>query len=97
MSIDCWYGVSICLESIVNISIVDNIADFKMWLIDGVETVSTVLNNSKILFRKLPVVLITFGRKKYMLLRIYNGLSMSVTLKSPSRSIPDNPQVVFDF
>jgi hypothetical protein len=42
-------------------------------------------------------ILITFGRGKYMLLRIYIGLSMSVTLKSPSRSIPDIPQVVFDF
>jgi hypothetical protein len=30
----------ICLESIVNISIVNNIADFKMLLIDGAETVS---------------------------------------------------------
>jgi hypothetical protein len=68
-----------------------------MPLIDGVETVSTVLNNSEILFRKLPTILITFGRKKYMLLRIYIGLSVSVTLKSPSRSIPDIPQVVFDF
>jgi hypothetical protein len=68
-----------------------------MPLIDGAETVSTVLNKSKILFRKLPVILITFGRKKYKLLRIYIGLSMSVTLKSPSRSIPDIPQVVFDF
>jgi hypothetical protein len=97
MNIDCWYGLFICLESIINISIVDNIANFKMPLIDGAETVSTVLNNSKILFRKLPVILITFGRKKYMLLRIYTGLSMSVTLKSPSRSIPNIPQVVFDF
>jgi hypothetical protein len=35
---------------------------------------STVLNTSKIRFRKLPVILITFGRKKYMLLRIYIGL-----------------------
>jgi hypothetical protein len=52
---------------------------------------------TKIRFRKLPVILITFGRKKYMLLRIYIGLSMRVTLKSPSRSIPDIPQVVFDF
>jgi hypothetical protein len=85
------------LESIVNISIVDNIAHFKMPLVDGTETVSTVLNNSKIRFRKLPVILITFGRKKYMLLRIYIGLSMSVALKSPSRSIPDIPQAVFDF
>jgi hypothetical protein len=68
-----------------------------MPLIDGAETVSTVLNNSKIRFRKLPVILITFGRKKYMPLRIYIGLSMSVTLKPPSRSIPDIPQVVFDF
>jgi hypothetical protein len=68
-----------------------------MPLIDGVETVSTVLNNSKIRFRKLPVILITFGRKKYMLLRIYIGLSVSATLKSPSRSIPDILQVVFDF
>jgi hypothetical protein len=68
-----------------------------MPLIDGAETVSTALNSSKIRFRKLPVILITFGRKKYMLLRIYIGLSMSVTLKSPSRSIPDIPQVVFDF
>jgi hypothetical protein len=76
---------------------VDNIANFKMSLIDGAETVSTVLNNSKIRFRKLPVILITFGRKKLMLLRIYIGLSMSVALKSPSRSIPDIPQVVFDF
>jgi hypothetical protein len=59
--------------------------------------VSTALNNSKIRFRKLPVILITFGRKKYMLLRIYIGLCMIVTLKSPSRSIPDIPQVVFDF
>jgi hypothetical protein len=33
--------------------------------------------------------------KKYMLLRIYIGLSMSVTLKSPSRSIPNIPQAVF--
>jgi hypothetical protein len=32
-----------------------------------------------------------------MLLSIYIVLSMSVTLKSPSRSIPDIPQVVFDF
>jgi hypothetical protein len=85
------------LESIVDISIVDNIANFKMPLIDGAETVCTVLNNSKIRFRKLPVILITFGRKKYMLLRIYIGLSVSVTLKSSSRSIPDIPQVVFDF
>jgi hypothetical protein len=68
-----------------------------MPLIDGAETVSTVLNNSKIQFRKLPVILLMFGRKKYMLLRIYFGLSMNVTLKSPSRSIPDIPQVVFDF
>jgi hypothetical protein len=68
-----------------------------MPLIDGAETVSSVLNNSKIRFRKLLVTLITFGRKKYMLLRIYIGLCMSVTLKSPSRSIPDIPQVVFDF
>jgi hypothetical protein len=68
-----------------------------MLLIEGAETVSTVLNNSKIRLRKLPVILITFGRKKYMLLRIYIGLSMGVTLKSPSRSIPDIPQVVFDF
>jgi hypothetical protein len=83
--LDCW------------MLIVNNIANFKMPLIDVTETVSTVLNNSKILFRKLLVILITFGRKKYMLLRIYVGLSMSVTLKSPSRSIPDIPQVVFDF
>jgi hypothetical protein len=67
-----------------------------MPLIDGAGTVSTVLNNSKIRFRKIPVILIIFGRKKYMLLRIYIGLSMSVTLKSPSISIPDIPQVVFD-
>jgi hypothetical protein len=79
------------------LSIVDNIVNFKMLLIDGAETVSTVLNFSLIRFRKLPVILITFGRKKYMLLRIYIGLSMSVTLKSPSRSIPDIPQMVFDF
>jgi hypothetical protein len=32
-----------------------------------------------------------------MLLRIYIGLSVSVTLKFPSRSITDIPQVVFDF
>jgi hypothetical protein len=70
------------------LSIVDNIANFKMLLLDGAETVSTALNNSKIRFRKLPVILIAFGRKKYMLLRIYSVLSMSVTLKSPSRSIP---------
>jgi hypothetical protein len=68
-----------------------------MLLINGAETVSTVLNNSKIRFRKFPVILITFGRKKYMLLRIYIGLSMSVILKTPSRSNPDIPQVVFDF
>jgi hypothetical protein len=68
-----------------------------MPLIDGAETVSTVLNNPKIRFRKLSIILITFGRKKYMLLRIYIGLSISVTLKSPSRSNPDIPQVVFDF
>jgi hypothetical protein len=68
-----------------------------MPLIDGAETVSTVLNNSKIRFRKLPVILITFGRKKYTVLRIYIALSMSVTLKSPSRSIPNIPQVVYDF
>jgi hypothetical protein len=68
-----------------------------MPLIGGAETVSTVLNNSKILFTKLPAILITFGRKKYMLLRIYIGLNMSVTLKSPPRCIPDIPQVVFDF
>jgi hypothetical protein len=43
----CWYGLFICLETIVNISIVDNIAIFKMPLIDGAETVSTVLNNLK--------------------------------------------------
>jgi hypothetical protein len=66
-----------------------------MPLTDGAETMSTV--NSKIRFRKLPVILITFGRKKYMLLRVCIGLSMSVTLKSPSRSIPDIPQMVFDF
>jgi phosphoribulokinase len=42
------------------LSIVDNIANFKIQLIDGAETVSTVLNNSKIRFRKLPVILITF-------------------------------------
>jgi hypothetical protein len=48
MSIDCWYGLFICLGSIVNISIVDNIANFKVPLIDGAETVSTVLNNNKI-------------------------------------------------
>jgi hypothetical protein len=77
--------------------IVDNIANFKMLLIDGTETVSTTLNNSKFLFRKLSVILITFSRKKYMLLRIYIGLNTSVTLKSPSRSIPDIPKVVFDF
>jgi hypothetical protein len=53
----------IYLESIVNISIVDNIANFKMSLIESAETVSTVLNNSKIRFRKLPVILIAFGRK----------------------------------
>jgi hypothetical protein len=46
------------------VSIVDNIANFKIPLIDGAETVSTVLNNSKIRYRKLPVILITFGRKK---------------------------------
>jgi hypothetical protein len=68
-----------------------------MPLIDGSETMFTVLNNSKIRFRKLPVILITFGQKKYMLLKIYVILSMSVTLKSPSRSILDIPQVVFDF
>jgi hypothetical protein len=68
-----------------------------MPLTDGAETVSTVLNNSKIRFMKLPVILITFGRKKYKLLKIYIGLSMSVTLKYPSRSIHDIPQVVFDF
>jgi hypothetical protein len=90
MSINCWHGLFICLESIVNISIVDNIANFKMLLIDGAETVSTVLNNSKILFRKLPVILITFSGEKNMLL-IYIGLSMIVTLKSPSRSIPNIP------
>jgi hypothetical protein len=43
---------------------VDNIANFKIPLIDGAETVSTVLSNSKILFRKLPVILITYGRKE---------------------------------
>jgi hypothetical protein len=37
---------------------------FKVPLIDGAETVSTVLNNSKIRFRKLQVILITFGREK---------------------------------
>jgi hypothetical protein len=78
-------------------SIIDNIGNFKMPLTDGAEPVSTVLSNSKIRFRKLPVILITFGRKKYKLLRIYIGLNMSVTLKSPSRSIPDISQVVFDF
>jgi hypothetical protein len=78
------------------LSIVDNIANFKMPLIDGAETVSTVLNYSKIRFRKLPEKLITFGRKKYKLLRIYIGLSMSVTLKSPFRCTPNIPQVVFD-
>jgi hypothetical protein len=97
MSIDYWYGLFICLESIVNISIVDNIANSKISLIGGAETVSTVLNNSKIRSRKWPVILITFGRKKYMLLWIYIVLSVSVTLKSPSRSIPDIPQMVFDF
>jgi hypothetical protein len=80
----------------LKVSIVDNIVNFKMPLIDGAETVSTILNNFKIRFRKLPVI-ITFGSKKYMLLRIYIGLNLSVTLKSPSRSIPDIPQVVFDF
>jgi hypothetical protein len=84
-------------KDLSNISIVDNIVNFKMPLIDDAETVSIVLNNSKIRFRKLSVILITFGRKKYMLLRIYIGLSMSVTLKSPSRSIPDIQQVVCDF
>jgi hypothetical protein len=79
------------------LSIVDNTANFKILLIDGTDTVSTVLNNSKIGLRKLPVILITFGRKKYMLLRIYVVLSTRATLKSPSRSIPDIPQVVFDF
>jgi hypothetical protein len=79
------------------LSIVDNIDNFKMPLIDGAETAPTVLNKSKIRFTKLPVILIMFGRKKYMLLRIYVGLSMSVTLKFPSRSIPNIPQVVFDF
>jgi hypothetical protein len=65
---------------------------------DGAETVSTVLNNSKIRFRKLPIILITTGRKKNMLLRIYIGLiNMSVILKYSSRSIPDIPHVVFDF
>jgi hypothetical protein len=78
-------------------SIVDNVANFQMPLIDSAETVSTVLNNFKIRFKKLPVMLITFGKKKYILLRIYIILSVSVTLKSPSRSIPDIPQVVFDF
>jgi hypothetical protein len=68
-----------------------------MPLIDGTETVSTILNNSEIWFRKLPIILIAFGRKKYMLLRIYIGLSMSITLKSPFRSIPDILQVIFDF
>jgi hypothetical protein len=95
MSIDCWYGLFMCLESIV--SIVDNIAIFKILLIDGAKTVSTALDNSKMRFRKLPVILITFGRKKYMLFRIYIESSMSVTLKSPSWSIPGIPQVVFDF
>jgi hypothetical protein len=52
-----------CLESVVNTSIVDNIANFKMQLIDGAATVSTVVNNYKIRFRKVPVILITFGRK----------------------------------
>jgi hypothetical protein len=85
------------LENIFNILIADNIANFKMLLIDGAETVSAVLNNSKIQFRKLPIILMMFGRKKYLLLRIYIGFSMSVTLKSPSKSIPDIPQVVFDF
>jgi hypothetical protein len=84
-------------DLLATLSIVDNIANFKMPLIDGTETVFTVQNDSEIRFRKLPEILITFGGKKYMLLRIYIGLSMSVTLKSPSRSIPDIPQVVFDF
>jgi hypothetical protein len=35
-----------------------------MPLIDGAETVPTILNNSKIQFRKLLVILIMFGRKK---------------------------------
>jgi hypothetical protein len=46
------------------LSIVDNTANFKMPLIDDAETVSTVLNKFKIQFRKLPVILITFGREK---------------------------------
>jgi hypothetical protein len=50
-----------CLESIVNISIVNNIANFQMLLTDGAETVSTILNNSKILFRKLPVIINLVG------------------------------------
>jgi hypothetical protein len=79
MSIDCLYGLFICLENIVNKLIVNNVANFKMPLIDGAETVSTIQNNSKILFRKLLVLLIRSGRKKYMLLRIYIGLSMRVT------------------
>jgi hypothetical protein len=54
------------LENIVNISIVDNIANFKMPLIDGAETECAVVNNSKIQFGKLPGILITFGRKKYI-------------------------------
>jgi hypothetical protein len=45
------------------LSIFENTTNSKMSLIDGAETVSTVLNISKIRFRKLPVILITFGRK----------------------------------
>jgi hypothetical protein len=47
-----------CLDSVVNISIVDKIANFKMPLIYETEYVSIELNNSKIRFRKLPVILI---------------------------------------
>jgi hypothetical protein len=61
------------------------------------QRLSTVLNNSKIRFRKLPVILITFGGKKYMLLSIYIELSMSVTLEISIQKYSLYPQVVFDF
>jgi hypothetical protein len=85
------------LESIVDISTVDNAANFKMPLIDGTETVSTVLNNSKIRFRKLPVILITFGRKKIYALEDLHWIKYECYSETPSRSIPDIPQVVFEF
>jgi hypothetical protein len=47
---DGWHGLFMCLDSVVNTLIVDNFANFKMPFIDGAESVSTEVNNSKIRF-----------------------------------------------